>query len=111
MKIVSYGRGNFYFLTNDQFEAAKEEWVKGNSISIKDLEILLPPPKNPAGVPHEHRGLQICYSWNLPGWVAVQRPIKNEQGVEIKRAAVYARDLDRCYEKGERYYWREINVL
>lgn len=117
MKIVSYGRGNAYFLTDKQFDAAVREWASGNSALFPSIGALLPRPKMPAGIPSEHRGLQIGFSWNntdveipgLPGWIAIQKPTKKGD-IELRRGAVYRRGQDRNSEQPARYCWEEINV-
>ena len=116
MKIVSYYGGGAYFLTDKQFAAAVAEWNQGKSVFVESIQALLPPPKAPAGLPAEHQGLQIGFSWNqttkliplLPGWVAIQKPVTVD-GKEVKRGAVYWRAESNC-EDGKTYYWKEINV-
>ena len=117
MRLVTYGRNSFYFLTDAQFAAAMEQWNQSKSVWVESIEALLPPPKWAVGMPPEHLGLQIGYSWNmpgleiapfLPGWVAIQKPTVVD-GKEAKRGAVYWRAKD-LGEDGGGYHWKEINI-
>lgn len=116
MKIVSYGQGNWYVLTDKQFEASMSFWANGGSAYVDKLGVLLPPPRKPSGTPPEHSGLEIGYSWGaeapiwgLPGFVAVRKPTVSPEGNEIQRAAVFFRDSDLSDEEGS-FRWREVNV-
>lgn len=116
MRLVTYGRNSFYFLTDAQFAAAMVEWNQGKSVWVESVEALLPVPRWAVGLPPEHRGLQVGFSWNkggrvipfLPGWVAIQRPARVD-GKEVKRGSIYWRAEEQG-DEDKKYYWKEINI-
>jgi len=115
MKVISYYGNGSYFLTDKEFASALSEWNSGRSCHSERLGVLLPPPKGPVGTVPEHADLDLMFTWKgegipgLPGWIGVQRPVKRPDGSELKRGAVYVREVDHNAE-GLRYVWREVNV-
>lgn len=115
MKFVSYTKTTFYFLTDSQFASAMEMWTKGQSVYVESVGALLPPPKGPVGTLPENLDMVIYYCSvpagfpGSPGWVGYMPSIKNPDGSEMARAAIYYRAKELGAEELE-YRWAEINV-
>lgn len=114
MKLVVYSKDEYYFLTEDEFDKAVESWGNGKPILFKSRGIYLPQPRRPVGLPPEHSGLQLAFTFNeehygMPGWIGIRKPmIDKKTGEELSTGAVYVRVIDHDQER-TRYKWHWIN--
>lgn len=114
MKLVVYSKDEYYFLTDDEFEKAAESWNDNKPIFFRSRGIYLPQPRRPVGIPPEHAGLQLAFTFSdkyygTPGWIGIQKPtINKETGEEIKPGAIYTRVKDHGADK-LRYRWHQMN--
>jgi hypothetical protein len=114
MKLVVYSKNDYYFLTDEEFEKATESWSKDKPIFFRSRGLYLPLPKKPVGVPPEHAGLQLAFTFNdmhygMPGWIGIQKPsVDKETGKEFKPGALYVRVKDHSANVLS-YRWHNVN--
>lgn len=116
MKLVTYSKDEYYFLTDEEFEKAAESWADGKPILFKSKGLYLPQPRRPVSIPNEHAGLQLAFSFDedvygLPGWIGIRKPMLNrETKEEIKPGALFVRVKDHGNEF-LKYRWHRLGDM